>query len=154
VLASLALLWAPAARADKAAGQIGRDIVVAEGETVGDLGCVFCNVHVHGTVHGNVGVTFGNVEVDAGREIAGNIGVMGGTVRLGDGSRVGGNLGVIGWLHAGDGATVGGSRGVVPGEILLLPFALLAGVIWLIVYMVRRSRYRPVYPPGYPGQRM
>jgi len=154
VLASLAVLLAPAARAEKKIGQIGQDVVVAEGETAGDIGCVFCSVHVHGEVHGNVGVTFGNLDLDSGHHITGNVGVMGGRVRLGDGSRVDGNVGIVGWLHEGDGVTVSGSRGVLPGEILLLPFLLLAGAIWLVVYLVRRSRYRPVYPPGYPGQRL
>jgi hypothetical protein len=43
---------------------------------------------------------------------------------------------------------------VLPGALLLAPFLLLAGVVWLIVYLVRRSRYRPMYPPVYPGRRM
>jgi hypothetical protein len=154
LIVSLALLWAPVLRAEEKVGQIGRDVVIAAGETAGDIGCVFCSVHVHGDVNGNVGVTFGDLELDPGHQISGNVGVMGGRVLLGDGSRVGGNMGIVGWLREGDGVTVGGSRGVLPGEILLVPFLLLAGAIWLVVYLVRRNRYRPVYPPGYPGQRL
>jgi hypothetical protein len=43
---------------------------------------------------------------------------------------------------------------VVPSVVLMLPLLFLAGVVWLIVFLVRRSRSRPLYPPGYPGQRM
>jgi hypothetical protein len=56
-------------------------------------------------------------------------------------------------VMTGDGATIHGSRAVAPSKIwLLLPFApllILAGLIWLIVWVVRRNRYQfPAYPPG------
>ena len=38
------------------------DITIAEGETAGDMACVFCSVHVHGEVKGDVAVMFGKVE--------------------------------------------------------------------------------------------
>ena len=46
-----------------------------------------------------------------------------------------------------------GRRTVLPSKIwLLLPFApllILIGLIWLIVYLVRRNRYQfPAYPQG------
>jgi hypothetical protein len=38
---------------------------------------------------------------------------------------------------------------VVGTGILLLPVLFLVGIIWLIVYLVRRNRYSfPVYPQG------
>ena len=45
------------------------------------------------------------------------------------------------------------SQTVLPGRFwLLVPFApllIVIGIIWLIVYLVRRNRYRfPVYPNG------
>ncbi|MEI9981238.1 MAG: hypothetical protein WDN23_19985 [Edaphobacter sp.] len=54
---------------------------------------------------------------------------------------------------AADGAGIHGSRAVASSKIwLLLPFApllILAGMIWLIVWVVRRNRYQfPVYPQG------
>jgi predicted acyltransferase (DUF342 family) len=154
VLASLTLLWVPAARADKDVAKVGQDIVVPEGETAGDIACAFCNVRVHGDVKGDVAVAFGNLEVDSGHQIAGDVAVLAGHLDLGDNSRVGGDVAVIGKLREGEDVNVGGSRAVLPGVILLAPFLILAGVIWLILYLVRRSRYRPVYPPGYPGRRM
>ena len=135
VLASLVLLWVPAARADRDVAKVGQDIVIPEGETAGDIACAFCSVRVHGDVKGDVAL-------------------MAGHVRLGDSSRIGGDLAVVGLLREGEDVNVRGSRAVLPAALLLAPVLLLAGVIWLIVFLVRRSRYRPTYPPGYPGRRM
>jgi predicted acyltransferase (DUF342 family) len=153
LLASLALLWVPMAHAEKDVANVGQDIVVPEGETARDIACAFCNVHVHGDVKGDVAVAFGNVDVDSGREISGDVAVLAGHLGLGDGSRVNGDVAVVGNLHEGDDVSVRGSRAVLPEALLLAPFVLLAGIIWLIVYLVRRSHYRPAYPPGYPGRR-
>jgi predicted acyltransferase (DUF342 family) len=150
VIACLALLWAPVARAEKKLAHFGQDIVIAEGETAENVACAFCSVRVHGDVRGNVAVAFGDLELDAGHQIAGNAAVLAGRVQLGDNSRLEGNVAVIGELHQGDGAIVGGSRAVLPEVVLLLPFLVLAALIWLVVYLVRRSRCRPAYPPGYP----
>jgi predicted acyltransferase (DUF342 family) len=152
VLASLTLLCAPTARAEKGVAHVGQDIVVAEGTTASHVACAFCSVHVHGDVEGNVAVAFGDLDVDAGHEVSGNVAVLGGRVGLRENSRIGGNLALIGTLDEGADASVGGSRAVLPCAVLLVPFVVLAGVIWLIVALVRRNRYRPMYPPGYPGQ--
>ena len=153
LLTVLVLLWTPAARADEDRSTAGGDIVVAEGSTANDIACVFCTVRVKGDVKGDVAIAFGRLEVDPGHEISGDVAVFAGRVKLGEHSRVGGDVAIVGRLQD-ESATVGGSRAVVPGEILLVPFALLAGLIWLIVHLVQRNRYRPSYPPGYPGQRV
>ena len=153
VLASLTLLWVPAARAAKDIAQVGQDIVIPEGEIAGDIACTFCSVHVHGNVKGDVAVVFGNLEVDPGHQVSGDVAVVGGHAVFGENSRIGGDVAVIGKLHQGDDATIGGSRAVVPAIILLVPFLILAGLIWLIVFLVQRSR-RPPYPPVYPGRRI
>jgi predicted acyltransferase (DUF342 family) len=154
LLTSLALLWVPAARADRDVAKVGQDIVIPEGETAGDIACVFCDVRVKGDVKGDVAVAFGDLEVDPGRQISGDVALLGGHVRLGDSSRIGGDLAVVGLLREGEDVNVRGSRAVLPGALLLAPLLLLAGIVWLIVHLVRRSRYRPTYPPGYPGRRM
>ena len=133
---------------------VGNDITIAEGETAGDVACVFCFVHVHGDVRGDVAVLFGKVEVDPGHKIGGDLAALGADVNLGEGAMVGGD----GAIAAGDanlapGAMIHGSRMVLPSPIwLLLPFApllILIGLIWLIVYFVRRNRYQfPAYPRG------
>jgi predicted acyltransferase (DUF342 family) len=154
VLASLALFCVPAARADRDVAKVGQDIVIPEGETAGDIACAFCNVRVHGDVKGDVAVAFGNLDVDSGHQVSGDVAVLAGHLALGDNSHVGGDVAVVGPLREGEDVSVGGSRAVLPAALLLAPFLILAGVIWLIVFLVRRSRYRPTYPPGYPGRRM
>lgn len=142
------------ALANSGAGRttVGGDVTVAEGETAAEIACVFCTVHVHGEVSGNVAVVFGDVRVDGGHTIAGNVAVVGGDVELGDGATVGGNVAVVaGTTRLAPGAVIAGKQAVLPSRlwllIPLLPLLLLVGVIWLIVWLVRRNRYRyPVYP--------
>jgi hypothetical protein len=132
----------------------GNDITVAEGETADDIACMFCNVHLHGDVRGDVAVMFGKVEVDPGRSISGDVAAFGADLNLGPGATVGGDVAIVaGDADLGPGAMIHGSSTVLPGRIwLLLPFApllILIGLIWLIVYIVRRNRYQfPAYPQG------
>lgn len=133
---------------------IGRDITVAEGETAGDIACAFCSVRIHGDVRGDVAVLFGSVRVDAERNISGDVALLGGDLSLGDDSQVSGDVAIAGGdLYKSSGAVIRGSQAVFPGRLwLLVPFApllILIGLIWLVVYLVRRNRYRvPVYPSG------
>jgi len=132
----------------------GNDITVAEGDTAGDIACMFCRVHVHGDVRGDIAVMFGKVEVDAGRSISGDVAAFGADLDLGEGATIGGDVAIAaGDVATAPGAMVHGSSMVLPGRAwLLLPFApllILIGVVWLIVYFVRRNRYQfPVYPQG------
>src|ERR1700738_183086 len=133
---------------------VGSDITIAEGETAGDVACVFCFVHVHGDVRGDVAVLFGKVEVDPGHKIGGDLAALGADVNLGEGATVGGDVAIAaGDANLAPGAMIHGSRMVLFNRMwLLLPFApllILIGLIWLIVYLVGRSRYRfPAYPHG------
>lgn len=133
---------------------VGDDITISEGETAADVACAFCSVHVHGEVTGDVAVAFGDITVDSGKSIGGDVAVLGGNLNLGAGSWVKGDVAIAaGDVMTGDGATIHGSRAVAPSKIwLLLPFGpllILAGLIWLIVWVVRRNRYQfPVYPQG------
>ena len=142
------------AKSSEDRASVGSDITIAEGETAGDVACVFCVVRVHGDVRGDVAVLFGKVEVDAGHGISGDMAALGGDLDLGEGATVGGDVAIAaGDANLAQGAMIHGSRTVLPGRIwLLLPFApllILIGVIWLIVYLVRRSRYQfPMYPQG------
>ena len=132
----------------------GNDITIAEGETASDIACMFCDVHVHGDVKGDVAVAFGKVDVDPGRSISGDVATLGADLNLGPGATVGGDLAMAaGDVNAAPGAMVHGSSMVLPSRIwLLLPFApllIVIGIIWLIVYLVRRNRYQfPAYPQG------
>jgi predicted aconitase with swiveling domain len=158
LLLAVALLLAttlPAfAKSDNDHATFGNDVTIAEGETSGDIACVFCDVHIHGDVEGDVAVLFGKVEVDAGRSISGDVAAFGADLNLGPGATVGRDVAIAaGDVNSAPGAMIHGSSMVLPGRIwLLLPFApflILIGLIWLIVYIVRRNRYQfPVYPHG------
>lgn len=137
---------------DRAA--VGSSIVVPEGESVGDVACAFCSVEVHGQVTGDVAVFMGSVKVDSGQSIGGDTAIAGGDLKLGEGSTVNGDVAILGGeANLADGAAIHGSRSIIPPPlgtlILFSPLLILAGIIWLIVYLVRRSRYRfPLYPQG------
>jgi hypothetical protein len=158
LLLAVGLLFASAlpalARGSEDRASVGNDISIAEGDSAGDVACVFCMVHVHGDVRGDVAVLFGKIEVDPGHKISGDVAALGADVNLGEGAMVGGDVAIAaGEANIAPGAMIHGSRMVLPSRIwLLLPFApllILIGLIWLIVYFVRRSRYQfPAYPRG------
>ncbi|MCU1222694.1 MAG: hypothetical protein JWQ42_787 [Edaphobacter sp.] len=133
---------------------MGSDITVAEGESAGDIACAFCSVRVHGDVTGDVAVAFGSVSVDSGHRISGDTAIFAGNLNLAEGAEVGGDVAIAaGEANLAPAAAIRGSRTILPGQIwLLVPFApllVVIGIIWLIVHLIRRSRYRfPVYPNG------
>ena len=158
ILLPAALLLLAAAHAfaftnnSKDRSSMGNDIVVHEGETAQDIACGFCSVHIHGDVKGDVAVLFGNVSVDADHSIAGDVAILGGNLHLDSNSLIGGDVAIAaGSLTSAENASVRGDRAILPGHFwLLVPFApllLLIGIIWLIVYLVRRRRYQfPAHP--------
>jgi hypothetical protein len=158
LLLAVGLLLASAlpafAKGSEDRASVGNDITIAEGETAGDVACLFCFVHVHGDVRGDVAVMFGKIEVDPGHKIGGDLAALGADLNLGEGATVGGDVAIAaGDANLAPGAMIHGSRMVLSNKIwLLLPFApllILIGLIWLIVYLVRRSRYQfPAYPRG------
>jgi hypothetical protein len=133
---------------------VGSDITVAEGEMAGDIVCAFCSVRVHGDVSGDVVAFLGSVTVDPGRSIHGDTAIMGGDLNLGEGASVERDVSVMaGDANLASGASIRGSQTIMPGRfwllLPLLPLLVPIGIIWLIVYLVRRRRYRfPVYPQG------
>lgn len=149
-------VYAKGSHGDHDRSSFGSDITIAEGETVSDVACAFCSVHLKGDVTGDVAVAFGSITVDPGHSISGDTAILGGDLNLGAGASVHGDTAIMaGNANLAEGASINGSRAVVPQPIgtliLLTPLFFLVGIIWLIVYFVRRRRYRyPVYPPG-PG---
>lgn len=132
----------------------GNTITVSDGESAGDLVCMFCTVRIHGNVSGDVVTLFGDVQVDRDRAISGDMVVVGGNLSLPDQARIDGSLVVFGGdFTQPSTATVHGDRVLFTGTgwliVLLLPLLIPIGVVWLIVYIVRRSRYQfPAYPGG------
>ena len=158
LLLAAALLLLPAsqafARSSNDHVSVGNDITIAQGETAADIACVFCTVTIHGDVKGDVAVLFGSIELDSGHTISGDVAMFGGDATLAEDAHIGGDVAIMaGGLNLAPSASVHGDRVVFPGRFwLLIPFApllILAGIIWLIVYLVRRNRYQfPVYPNG------
>jgi hypothetical protein len=154
--ALLLVLSAPAAfaRSSQDHASFGSDITISEGESAADVACAFCSVHIHGDVKGDVAVAFGSVTLDSGRTIAGDVAILGGDLHLADESHVSGDVAIAaGTLDASPGANVHGDRAIFPGRFWLLmpflPLLIVVGIIWLIVYLVRRNRYQfPAYPNG------
>jgi hypothetical protein len=132
----------------------GNDITIAESETAGDVACAFCSVRVHGNVRGDVAVLFGSVLVDSSQAISGDVAILGGDLDMGADSRVGGDVAIAGGrANLASDAAVNGSHAILPGRLWILlpliPLLILLGIIWLIVYLVRRNRYPyPIYPNG------
>ncbi len=142
------------ARSNSDHASFGHDITIAEGETASDIACAFCSVQIHGDVHGDVAVLFGSVTVDSGHRVSGDVAIAGGDLTLAPDASVGGDVAIAaGDLNLAPSSTVHGDRAVFSGRFwLLVPFApllILAGLIYLIVYVVRRNRYHfPAYPQG------
>lgn len=155
LLAALLLVAsAPFARADHNRASFGSDITVSEGESAGNIACALCSVHIHGDVKGNVAVFLGSVTVDSTRTISGNVAILGGDLNLADEAEVGGNVAIAGGdANLAPTATIRSNRTVLPSRLWLivplLPLLIPIGIIWLIVYLIRRNRYQfPAYPGG------
>jgi hypothetical protein len=153
--ATFLLALTPSALALKAHGgndrvSFGQDITIDVDETGGDVVCAFCSVHLHGDVKGDVAVLFGNLIIDQDHSVSGDVAVLGGNVSINEGAWVSGDVAIAaGDLKVSPGGAVNGDRAVFPARFwILIPFApllIVIGVIWLIVWLVRRNRY-PRYP--------
>jgi predicted acyltransferase (DUF342 family) len=132
----------------------GKNITVTEGDPANDIVCIACSVTLQGDVHGDIVTVFGGIKAEGSREISGDVVALGGDLILPGSSTLQGDLVVVGGdLDLGPEATVHGDRSVFPGRAwILLPFAplvILAGIVWLAIWLVRRNRYRfPMYPYG------
>jgi hypothetical protein len=132
----------------------GTDITVDADTTARHIACAFCSVRLHGNSTGNVAVFFGDVTLDEGHAIQGNVAVFGGDVSLADDAVIDGNLALAGGdLYLAPDASIHGSRAISSSRLWLLipflPLLILIGLIWLVVWIVQRIRYRRLYaPPG------
>ena len=134
-------------------GEDGKDrvgafstIVVSEDRPAADVVCAFCTVRVDGDVHGDIAVIFSTVTVSDGRTISGDVATLFSTLDVGDGARINGDLAtVFGTANLAESVHVGGDTAVLASglaiSLLLAPLLILTGVIWLLVWVVRR---RPV----------
>jgi hypothetical protein len=127
--------------------EFGNDIVVHEGEEAHDTVCFLCSIEVDGTVHGDMVAFLGNIRVrgHAERDAVAFLG----NISLGENASIDRDVVVFaGSLHNGPGSSIGNDRVVFPRFLFLMPLAVLAGIIALIVWAIRSLAYRdrPVYP--------
>jgi hypothetical protein len=145
VLVTVALL-SSGAQAKGDFTQFGRDIRVNPGEKTGDLTCFNCSIYVRGQAGGDATAFNGRIVVESGGSVGGDVTAFLGDVRAEPGSTIGGEVTVMGGsLRREQGAAVGGEVTSFENKswvllILLSPFLILAGIVALVVWLVRRSR--------------
>jgi hypothetical protein len=131
--------------------QVGRDIVVAPGEEVGEATCFGCSVRVRGHVSGDVTTFGGGIVVEDQGQIGGDATSFGGVVRLDPQVKVGGDVTVFGGhLRRDPAASIGGDVTDFGGAgwmilIFVIPLAFIGVFVALIVWFVRRL-LRPSLP--------
>jgi hypothetical protein len=147
----LCAIQAPAQSKEKEdALRILHSIVVESSETVGDVQCVACNVHVRGHVTGDVIAFGGNVSIEG--SVDGDVVAMGGRIDLRSRGKIDGDAVAIGGYIAGDNETsIGGDRfsapyAVIPGQnwpplwgsLLLAALNFLFVLLAFVVLQLRR----------------
>ncbi len=152
ILLSSTSLLAKEGNADRF--QINHDIRIQPDDQVGDVTCINCSVFVLGRVSGDVTAINGNITAEQGAAIAGDVTSIRGDARVENGAQVAGDLTAIAGnvrrdpqaTIAGDVTSMGGGGWVF--LVFLLPFAVLGGIVALIIWLIQRSR-RPATVPAY-----
>jgi len=132
--------------------QFGHDIVVSSNDQATEVTCFGCSVHIRGQVASDVTAFGGSVVIEENGQVGGDTTVFGGDLRLDNGAEVS-NVTVFGGkVHRDPGASVKGDVTSFAGGAALwlfiifgLPFLLLAGLIVLVIWLVRRYS-RPSMP--------
>ena len=133
--------------------QFASNIYVAPGDTTGDLVCLACSIHVQGHTTGDVVAVAGSIVLE-NAQVAGDSVAVGGSIRLQGMTHVGGDaVSLIGGVHRDSEASVGGDLVSLGGPlwfllIVVMPFAIFAAFIALIIWLIQRLR-QPAQP--YPG---
>jgi hypothetical protein len=86
----------------------------------------------NGMIAGDVTTVLGDLRLDEGTQIAGEVSVIGGRIRRPPSARIAGDVTVMqgtAWIYL----------------LLLTPFLILAGIIALVIWLVRRRRPTPTY---------
>jgi hypothetical protein len=146
VLAAL-LVCSPAfAKGGSDITQFGHDIRISEDQKAGEVTCFACSVYVRGQVSGDITTFGGSVVLDPGTMVAGEITSFWGDVRAAEDTKIAGDVSVFGGrLRRQPSTMISGevttfqSRGLI-WLMLLSPFVVLAGIIALIIWLVRSNR--------------
>jgi hypothetical protein len=130
--------------------QFGHDITVAPGETVTDVTCFGCSVRIRGHVATDVTTFGGSVIVEDEGSVGTDITTFGGNLRLDRGVKVGHDVTIFGGrLQRDSEASIGGDVTTFAGSfwmilIFVLPILVLAGLVALIVWIVRVATRRTI----------
>ena len=143
----LILAAPPALHADSKGDrvQVGRSIVVEEGEEAGDLVCVGCSIRMMGTC-GDIVAIGGSVTIDG--TVKGDAVTVGGDMHLDENASIAGDLVTVGGgLSRHPGAVVKGDVTSQSGPLIflglfLVPLVPLVLIVALIVWLVRPNRPR------------
>lgn len=111
--------FATASEASEDRVQVGHDILVGRGETVTDVVCVGCSIHIEGTANGDLVAVAGHIHVEG--KVRGDAVAVGGDVKLGSEAEVGGDI-----VNSG-GRIVRDPGATVRGQIVSPPGIPLAG---------------------------
>jgi hypothetical protein len=132
----------------------GRDIYLDSGDQSGDLVCIVCSIHVRGgQAAGDAVSILGSITVENG-QIAGDAVAIAGRLRLLGSSHIGGDAtSIIGGLQRDSDSSVGGDMVSLGGPvwfllIVVLPFAIFAAFVTLIIWLIQRLRQPPQPYPG------
>jgi hypothetical protein len=160
VIAILFVVFAPpsvlAANADRF--QFNHDIQIQPDEKVGDVTCLNCSIRVLGRISGDVTAIHGSIVVQPGAAISGDVTAVGGSARVESGTQIAGDVTAIaGNVRRDPQATVSGDVTSLGGGawillIFLVPFAVLGGIVALIIWLIQRSR-QPTPVPAYTLRR-
>lgn len=148
IILFLAGVSAPRAFASSDRVSFLHDIEINENEEAQDAVCFLCSIRVNGTVHSDAVAFLGSVRVNG--EIKGDVVSFLGDVGMGDDARIGGDCVVFGGpLRRGGNSTIGGDTVQFPFLLLMLPFVIVALLIYGIVSLFRRRKYAayPMPPP-------
>ena len=126
--------------------QFGHDIRIAEDQRATEVTCFSCSVYVRGQVSGDITTFAGNVVLDQGAMVAGEVTSFWGDVRADENTKIAGDLTVMGGrLRRQPSAMIAGEVTIFQSRelvwlMVLSPFLVLAGIIALIIWLVRRNR--------------
>ncbi len=133
---------------------VGKSITVEQDESVGDLVCIGCSIHMAGECGDAVAIG-GSIHVDG--DVRGDAVAVFGSLRLNEDASVAGDVVAVGGrVYRHPNATVKGevsSRSGIPILIglVVVPLLPLILIVALIVWLVSRNRRRPAPLP--PQQR-
>jgi uncharacterized integral membrane protein len=144
----LAVIFVPRAHASTDRVSFMHDIVISDNEEVDDAVCFLCSIRSNGKINGDAVAFLGGIHLNG--EINGDAVSFLGDVSMADQSHIGGDCVVFGGpLRMNGNASVSGDTVNFPFILIMLPFIVLALLIYGIVTLFRRRRYAayPMPPP-------